>query len=44
MATEGWIGYYRLNVQKCGRRTLQGEEVKQGSEAANLGPWSRNTE
>jgi len=37
MATEGWIGCYRLNDQKCGRRTLQMEDREQGSEAAKLG-------
>ena len=44
MATEGWIGCYRLNDQKCGRRMLQMEDREQGSETAKLGLWSRNTE
>ena len=44
MATEGRIGCYKLNDQKCGRRMLQTEDGEQGSEAAKLGLWSRNTE
>ena len=44
MATEGWIGCYRLNDQKRGRRMLQTEDGEQGLEAAQLGLWSRNAE